>query len=228
MKKIISSLLTIAIIIGVHTANAQTENRTLFYLGASIEKEFTKKLSAELDMQGRFCPQKDKQEFLVTPKIEYKPIKYIALGAEYRAKLSHENGEDSEWTGRFGTWLKAKWSPSIFKLEARIKYCNYTEDTEDRDGNLNNKQYFRTKFLGGVKIKSIKLTPYISYEWFYEFNRGLVDKDRLTIGVKKKLNKQNSISLEYMFEEKFNRGIGKKDINNNIFALTYQYTLPSN
>lgn len=209
-----------------YKADAQTDSRSLVYLGAGIEKEITKKLSAELELEGRFCKAKGTQELLITPKIEYKPVKFIAIGAEYRANLSHENGESSEWGGRFGSWLKGKWSPSILNLEARIKYCNYTEDVADRDGNYANRQYFRTKFLAGVKIKSIKLTPYISYEWFYELNRGLVDKDRLTIGLKKKFNKRNAIVFEYMFEEKFNRGKNKKDINKNIFAMSYQYTFP--
>ena len=222
--KIVAALLALTTISA--TATAQTESRSYIYLGAGIEKEFSKKLTAELDLQGRFCHAKETQEFLITPKIEYEPIKFFSVGTEYRAKLSHEKGEDSEWTGRFGAWMKAKWSPSILKLEARIKYCNYTEDAADRDGNYANEQYFRTKFLAGVKIKSLKLTPYISYEWFYEFNRNLVDKDRLTIGVKKKLNKRNALTFEYMFEERFNRGKTKKEINNHIFSLSYQYTFP--
>lgn len=222
--KIAAALLVLAVINTM--AAAQTESRSLIYLGAGLEKEFSKKLTAELDLQGRFCHAKEMQEFLITPKIEYEPIKFFSVGTEYRVKLSHEKGEDSEWTGRFGAWMKAKWSPSILKLEARIKYCNYTEDAADRDGNYSNEQYFRTKFLAGVKIKSLKLTPYISYEWFYEFNRNLVDKDRLTVGVKKKLNKRNALTFEYMFEERFNRGKTKKDINNHIFSLSYQYTFP--
>ena len=228
MRTIATKIVAVILALTAMTAaaTAQTESRSLIYLGAGLEKEFSKKLTAELDLQARFCHAKETQEFLVTPKIEYEPISFVSFGAEYRTTLSHEKGEDSEWTGRFGTWMKAKWSPSILKLEARIKYCNYTDDAQDRDGNYANKQYFRTKFLAGVKIKSIKLTPYISYEWFYELNRNLVDKDRLIIGAKKKLNKRNSLALEYMFEEKFNRGKTKKDINNHIFSLTYQYTFP--
>lgn len=207
-------------------ASQSTESRSNIYIGADIEKEISKKLSVELDFQGRFCKAKEAQDFLVTPKIEYSPLKFVSVGAEYRATFSHENGESGEWSGRFGSWLQAKWSPSILKLEARIKYCNYSEDIADREGSLAHKQYFRTRLLGSVKIKSIKLTPYISYEWFYEFNRNLVDKDRVIIGVKKKINKRNTVAFEYMFEEKYNRGKSKKDINNNIFSLAYQYTFP--
>jgi hypothetical protein len=228
MKQIASIILAalMSVAANVKNASAQTESRSLIYLGAGIEKEFSKKFTAEIDMQSRFCHAKESQEFLITPKIEYSPVKFVAFGTEYRAKLSHEKGESSEWSGRFGAWLKAKWSPSILKLEARIKYCNYTDDVQDRDGNYASEKYFRTKLLAGVKIKSIKLTPYISYEWFYEFNRSLVDKDRLTVGLKKKLNKRNALTFEYMFEERFNRGKTKKNINNHIFAFTYQYTFP--
>ena len=77
----------------VNNASAQTESRSLIYLGAGIEKEFSKKFTAEIDMQSRFCHAKESQEFLITPKIEYSPVKFVAFGTEYRAKLSHEKGE---------------------------------------------------------------------------------------------------------------------------------------
>ena len=114
MRTALALLLLLTFTLTTTSASAQeTESRSHLYLGAGIEKEFSKKLSAELDFQGRFGLTKTYQDFLITPKIEYSPLKFVAVGAEYRATLSHEDGEDSEWSGRFGTWVKAKWSPSI-------------------------------------------------------------------------------------------------------------------
>lgn len=203
-------------------AQPSAEKRHLIYLGAGIEKDFSKKLSAGIDMESRFCKSRETQEILLTPSVEYSIIKYLSLGAEYRIGYSHRNGGDGEWSGRLGLMAKAKCSPWKLKLEARAKYCNYSEDYED-EGNL---QYMRTKFEAGLKLKSLKLTPYVSYEWFYNISRGLVDKDRYTAGIKKKLNKRNTIGFEYMLEEKFNRGVSKRDINKNIFSISYKYTLP--
>lgn len=216
-------MLATAIICGGNAMAQDTENRSLIYLGAGIGKDFGKHLQAGIDLEGRFCKAKETQDILITPNIEYSPIKFLSLAAEYRIGYEHQNGNDGQWNGRLGLSAKAKASPSILKLETRIKYCNYSEDYED-EGNL---QYLRTKLEIGAKLKSIKLTPYISYEWFYNISRSLVDKDRYTVGIKKKINKQNSIGVEYMLEEKFNRGKSKCDINKHIFAISYQYTIPA-
>lgn len=224
-KTIIASLL---VLLTAPFALAQTESRTSVYIGAEIEKEFSKKLSAELEAQGRFCPDKSSQDFLLTPSIEFAPIKYFSLGAEYRLEMEHEDGAESQWSGRFGAFAKAKYSLENFKMEARLKYCNYSEDYLE-DGNL---QYLRTKFQLAYKIKPLKLTPYASYEIFYNLTRDprKVDKDRYTVGVKDKVSKHHTIGFEYQLEEKFNRvsrkGNPKNDINNNIFSFYYRYTLP--
>jgi len=224
MRKLTAMALLALCTIGAQNAEAQNaENRSLIYLGAGIEKEFTKQLSASLDVESRFCSAKNTQDILVTPSIEYAPIKYLAFGVEYRAGYEHQKDKESTWSGRFGAMAKASISPSILKFEVREKYCNYSEDYED-EGNL---QYLRTKFEASAKIKAIKLTPYISYEFFYNISRSLVDKDRYTVGLKKKLNKRNTIGVEYMLEEKFNRGKNKIDINKHIFALNYKYSIPA-
>ncbi len=217
-------LMAFATLAGRQLMAQTSENRSLIYLGAGIEKEFMKQLSASLDVEGRFCHDKGTQEILMTPSIEYTPIKYVSVGVEYRADYEHKNEKGTNWNGRFGAMLQASISPSILKLEVRGKYCNYTDDSDDDGGNL---QYMRTKFGASAKIKAIKLTPYISYEFFYNISRKLVDKDRYTVGIKKKLDKRNTIGLEYMLEEKFNRGKNKIDINKHIFALNYKYTIPA-
>ncbi|MCQ2252080.1 MAG: DUF2490 domain-containing protein [Bacteroidales bacterium] len=224
MRKLLSIWAVCALLMSLYNnALAQTESRQLIYLGAGIEKELSRKLSAGLDMEGRFCHEKGTQSLLITPSLEYSPIKYLSGGLEYRAEMEHENGSDAQWTGRLGVFMKAKFQPSFLRLESRIKYCNYTEDYED-EGNL---QYFRTRFQAGARIKSIKLTPYFSYEWFYNISRHLVDKDRYVVGIKKKIDKRNTVGFEYMLEEKFNRGKTKPDINKNIFAFNYQYEIPA-
>ncbi len=226
MKNLATIMLLVAIVASSIDTKAQNaDNRSLIYLGAGIEKEFMKQLSAGVDLESRFCKASGTQEILVTPSIEYQPIKYLQLGVEYRANYEHKNDKGGSWSGRFGASLGASISPWILKLEVREKYCNYSDDSEDGDGV--HLQYLRTKVGASAKIKAIKLTPYISYEFFYNVERKLVDKDRYTVGVKKKISKRNTIGLEYMLEEKFNRGKNKIDINKHIFALNYKYTIPA-
>lgn len=202
---------------------AQTDNRMLWHIGAGIEKQLPWNISAGLETELRLCPEKNTQNILITPQIEYSPAKFLSLGLEYRGEMEHQKDEDSQWTGRLGAHIKAKAQPGNLRLETRLKYCNYSEDWDDGS----HLQYLRTRLQVGYRIKPLKLTPYVSYEWFYNLSRELVDKDRYTVGAKKKFSKHHSMYLEYMLEEKFNRGIHKMDINKHIIAVGYQYTTPA-
>lgn len=232
MKK---NIIFLPLFLSFLTAKSQDlEKRVSIYLNAGIEKEITEKFSTGLEIEGRFCKSQSEQDLLLKPYIEFSPVKYFSLGAEYRWDLNHQEGSQSSWSGRLGLYAKAKYGFHGFKAEARFKYCNYSEDygywnvddkVYDQSKKLN---YLRPKFQLSYKIKPLKLTPYVSYEWFYNTARGLVDKDRWTFGLKKKINKIHTLGFEYKFEEKFNRlskkGNVKDDINNNIFAFSYKYS----
>ena len=221
--------LTALLFLTVFSVNAQTETRTSFYLNAGVEKEFLPVLSAGFDVEGRFCGDPKTQDLLLKPSVEYSPVKFFAVGAEYRFNLNKEDGEDSKWIGRLGLSAKLKYNFKGFRPEFRIKYCNYNEDYIV-NSKEETKQYLRPKFQLGYRIKPLKLTPYVSYEWFYNIPRQLVDRDRWTIGIKKKFSKVHTVAFEYRFYEKFNRVNNKgtkvkNDISENIFMLSYKYSL---
>ncbi len=236
--KIDKIILTLAACAFCIAANAQ-EKRYPIYLNAGFEKEFLPYLSAGLDLEGRFCNATSTQKLLIKPFVEFSPIKYFSLGAEYRWNMTHDNGEDpatTDWQQRLGIYAKGKYAFYGFKLEARVKFCNYSGDYSywDTDSKTyiedETERYLRFKIQAGYKIKPIKLTPYFSYEIFDNLTMGKVDKLRYTFGLKKKLSKQHTIGFEYMLEQKFNRyskkGKVKDDIHNNVFAFSYKFTLP--
>ncbi len=235
MKKAL--ILMVATMMTVTAAKAQdTENRLSLYLGAGIEKELNDKFSAGIDLQGRFCGDPKSQEFLIRPSVEFSPVKYFSIGAEYRWDMEHDAEEKTtDWQGRLGLSAKGKVSINHFKLEARVKYCNYSGDYAywDTDKSVSDTaklNYLRFKIQAGYKIKPLKMTPYISYELFDNLTRGKIDRLRYTVGVKKKLG-NSTLSFEYMLYQKFSRytvkkGNRKDDINGNIFALSYKYTIP--
>ena len=207
------------------SVKAQTEKRYIFNLASAIEKEFNDYLTAGFELEGEICPDPSTKTVMFKPVVEFSPIQYLSFEAEYRFKAENEEGE-SAWHRRFGIAAKGKYAFNHLKLSTRLKYClysdDYDEDTKER--------YFRTRFQAQYKIKPIKLTPYISYEWFYNIPRGLVDRDRWTFGVEKKLNKRNTLGLEYQCEERFNRTNAKRtklknDIAENTFSITYKFEL---
>ena len=71
-----------------------------------------------------------------------------------------------------------------------------------------------------IKYKLNKqIHPYISYELFYQFNDiRAFNRDRIEMGTKYKINKNNSLKLGYIFEDKFNR---KNLEHNHIYFINY-------
>ena len=223
MKKIISILILTALWLN---GFAQTESRSYIYLGAGVTKSFLdKKLDVGFETEGRFRTGEDQKEWLLTPKVSYQPIKYFSVGLQYRFNLEHDGTEDpqNEWVNRLSADLKGKLPAGNFKFEFRFRYCNYNEDFEKGKLNYGRKEYLRYRFEAAYKIKPIKLTPYVSYEWFQNLALGDVDRDRWIFGLKQKINKHNKIGFEYMFQENFNNPNKIKDINKNIFAFSYSY-----
>ena len=226
MKK---TLLIILAFLTAGAVKAQTEHRTALYLNAGLEKEFLSVLSGGVSVEGRFCDTKTK-DLMLKPYLEYSPVKFFTFGVDYRLDFNKEDGEDSKRIGRLGLTAKLKYNFKGFRPEFSLRYNNYNEDyvvnSEEKT-----KQYLRPKFQLGYRIKSWKLTPYVSYEWFYNFPRDLVDKDRWCFGVKKKFNKVHNFTFEYRLYEKFNRVNDKgtkvkNDIAENIFLIGYKYVFP--
>mgnify|MGYP002621690300 CR=1 FL=1 len=223
MKKLIILMSVMAFCLNGYS---QSESRKYIHLGASVTKSFLdKKLEAGLETEGRFRTGEDQKQWLITPKISYEPIKYFSVGLQYRFNLEHDGSEDpqNEWVNRLSADLKGKLPAGNFKFEFRFRYCNYNEDFEKGSVNYGRKEYLRYRFEVDYKIKPIKLTPYISYEWFQNLALKDVDRDRWTFGLKQKLNKHNKIGFEYMFQENFNNPNKIKDIYKHIFAFSYSY-----
>jgi hypothetical protein len=222
MKKILLIWLIVSAFV---PSDAQTEKRNNIYLNAAFEKDFLKTLTGGVSIEERYCGDPEKQEFLIKPYLEFSPVKYFSFGTEYRWDLS-----DGKTIGRLGLAMKLKYDLKNFRPEFRLKYCNYNGDYVV-SGEEKTKQYLRSRFQLGYRIKTWKLTPYVSYEWFYNFPRKLVDIDRWTFGVRKKFAKRHTLAFEYRFYERFNRVNDKgtklkNDINENIFLLSYKYSLP--
>ena len=216
--------LAFAAVFTINTAAAQTEHRYTINPAVSVDKEFTETITAGVEAEANFCNATSSKDFAIKPFIEYQPLKFLTLAAEYRFKYEDEAGETA-WQRRLGLSVKGKYGFEHFKFDCRLKYTLYNEDYDDDS----KRQYFRTRFGAQYKIKPIKLTPYVNYEWFYNIPRGLVDRDRWTFGVKKKLNKQSTIGVEYQLDEHFNRVNAKRtkyknDIAEHVFCFYYEYS----
>lgn len=142
----------------------------------------------------------------------YEFVKNVTAGITYRFNQDRNIEQGGfDFNHRFNFDLSYEHKINDFKLSFRTRY------------QVSKEKYFsdklnRNKFTIKYKFNK-KLVPYLSYELFYQFNdvRAL-NRTRIEIGTKYKINKNNSITLGYLYENKFNRSNLK---HNHIYFLNY-------
>ena len=201
--------------------SAQTKN--LFTLNPvfTIEKEFSPELLVGADSEANYCNAANSKDVSIKPFIEYAPINHLIVAADYRVKYEVEDGE-SAWQGRLGVSTTGEYNFNNLLLDCRLKYTLYTDDYDEDTKDQN----FRTRFQAQYEINSIELTPYVSYEWFYNIPRRLVDRDRWTLGIDKKISHRSYIGFEYQLEKNFNNEDPlETDIAEHVFSIAYTFEL---
>ncbi len=190
----------IIILLSISTfGNAQVVSDARLWTAISINKEFDK---LELSFS---------EEFRLDENMSHIDKVFSELGAEYEIfkdfdisfnyRFSRENDYETrnyDLNNRIDVGLSYKHKINDFQISNRLKY-----QSESASPNENNPTYLRNKLTVSYKLKPI--SPYISYEFHYQFNdERVINRTRLSIGSKYKLNKNNSIKVFYIFEDKFN------------------------
>ena len=87
---------------------------------------------------------------------------------------------------------------------------------------LKTKTYSRNKFSIKYKLNNT-LTPFLTYEFFYQFNnQNIINRNRMALGTKFKINDTSLLKIFYMFEDKFN----VKNLQyNHIWGISYNINI---
>ncbi|MDF1673275.1 MAG: DUF2490 domain-containing protein [Vicingaceae bacterium] len=179
--------------------NAQIVSDARLWTAISINKEFDK---FELSFN---------EEFRLDENMSHIDKVFSELGASYKIlkgfdvsfnyRFSRENDYETgnyDLNSRIDLGLSYKHKINDFRISNRLKY-----QTETANPYENNPTYLRNKLTTSYKLNDI--APFISYEFFYQFNEeSVINRTRISIGSKYKLNKNNSIKMFYIFEDKFN------------------------
>ena len=201
--------------------SAQNKHFFTFNPVFTIEKEFLPELLVGADAEANYCNAANSKDVSIKPFIEYAPINHLIIAADYRVKYEVEDGE-SAWQGRLGVSTTGEYNFNNLLLDCRLKYTLYTDDYDEDTKDQN----FRTRFQVQYGINSIGLTPYVSYEWFYNIPRRLVDRDRWSLGIDKKISNRSSIGFEYQLEKYFNNEDPLvNDIAEHVFSIAYTFEL---
>lgn len=128
--------------------------------------------------------------------------------------------------GRFNIALRER-----YQLTYRQKYTakrdyfmrdgkyNYTKN-DVRDSKTS--QVLRSRLTVSYDISHSPLEPFVSVEVTNDIDGFAIDKIRYTGGVDWKVNKKNTVGLEYMYQD-MRADDGEDDANSHIIALSYKY-----
>jgi outer membrane receptor protein involved in Fe transport len=144
--------------------------------------------------------------------ISYKVIKNLTAGITYRFNQDRNFEQGGfDFNHRFNFDLGYDYDFNDFEFSLRTRY-QVSKEIYSSD-KLN-----RNKLAIKYKLNK-QIHPYVSYELFYQFNDiRAFNRDRIEMGTKYKINKNNSLKLGYIFEDKFNR---KNLEHNHIYFINY-------
>jgi hypothetical protein len=214
LKNIIYIIIFSVIAFGglVHNAYAQSfETR----LPISFEKELTKTIELKLTPELRLSDGLSTREYLLEGGITLKPIKYIHFSSLYRLDMQKNSSNVLDYQHRYFFDAELRYGLSRFDLRARTMFTNDGE-ASFLEGETNN--YLRYRLKTKYNIRSCKLSPFASAEYFYQINDKEFNKSRYSLGLQYKIKKSHSVKLQYSLQSYL-----KKDKSLSILSIGYKY-----
>ncbi len=146
--------------------------------------------------------------------VQYKMIKGLYIAVNYRF------GRDNDYETvnynirhRIDLGITYKYKLNDFRFAFRTKV-----QTKNALPNENSPTFSRNKLSIKYKLKN-NLSPFIAYEFYYQFNeQNVINRTRFFLGSSYKVNKKNTIKLFYMYENKFNT---KNLKHNHVYGVSY-------
>ena len=202
MNKTVAAILLFAFWAGSSWGVAQESDLSL-RTSASVEWKIVKPLELSLSPEWRLNPSDGSSEWLTEAGLQYKIIKGITVGASYRltAVPAASSAEGSAtYSNRFAFDAAGRYTLGRFTPKARLRFSNFTDFDESTDDRTN---YLRYRIGLEYNVKGIKLTPYVSAEFYQKLSSGLFSKGRYTLGAEYQLAKHHAVKAEYCFADKF-------------------------
>jgi len=150
--------------------------------------------------------------------VQYKIRKGFYAGANYRfSKDNDYSSKNYNIRHRFDLSLALKHKHKNFRFSFRTKYQIKSATPEENSPNFS-----RNKI--GIKYKlENDFTPFISYEFYYQFNEEkIINRTRGALGTAYKINKKSALKFFYIFENRFNVKTLKY---NHIYGVSYSFEL---
>ena len=198
--------------------NAQIVSDAKLWAGVTVNKKINNlelSFSEELRMDENVSHT---DKFFSEIGVKYKIIKGFYVGLNYRYSRDNDyesSNYDMKHRFDFGLTYKRKFNKIGVSFRTKIQ-------TKSANPEENNPTFSRNKFLVKYKLEN-KLTPFIFYEFYFQFNnQKVINRTRLSLGTAYKINKKNSVKIFYMFENRFNVRNLKR---NHVYGISYSIDL---
>ena len=215
--KVIKKIIFILLLTPFFT-NAQIVSDAKQWTSISVSKKINK-FEFTLGEEFRFDENiSHLDKFFTEIGANYKIVKGFYVGLNYR--YNREN--DYETTNynmnhRIDFSLAYKVKLDKFKLSFRTKVQIKNDLPYE-----NNPTFSRNKLAINYKLNN-SITPFASYEFYYQFNdENIINRSRISMGSKYAINETNTIKIFYLFENRFNT---KNLRYNHIFGISYSIKL---
>ena len=153
-------------------------------------KKVTLEIIPELRMEDSFTLDK----YLIESVLSYKVNSFLSTSVLYRFIGKQDKNLDIDYLNMFGAYFVLKQDINRFKASFRLRYSCYY------DQGITNEHLFRYKFQIKYNIKKCKITPFVAVEPYQLLNSGELAKMRYAAGARYKINKKNSVGLDYKFD----------------------------
>jgi len=203
---------TIVLLLFVSKAKAQETTNEL-QNRAELELVFKplKKVKLIVLPQLRFDENFSLDKYLFETGVEYKALKFLELGVNYRFVVNPRDTKDTEYSNRYEFSATAKKEFGNFEPAFRLRYSNYADD------DVTDKSYFRYKASLTYDIPDCKLTPFVAAELFQQVDGGDLYKMRYSTGLDYKLFKNNYLGVSYKLDS-----YNTEYLNKHIISLVYK------
>ncbi len=184
------------------------------WIEADVSTHITKKLQIALSPEVRFKEGLDLKEYFLESSLEYSFNKYFEIGAGYRFGYNINKKDEHESFGRFHLDAKASTDWNNFTPKFRLRYTNADDFADDNETIT----YLRYKLGLAYKIKKIKTSPYVVYEWYQDLDAHEISKARFEGGFQYKINKHHKVGLYY----RTNKYLTDDKDTRNIIGVSYK------
>ncbi len=191
---------------------------------AGISKKITKDISLSIEQELRFYNNASfAKKYFTDIGVNYELLKFIDISLNYRFIKNRENNSLFETQNRYYTDICLKRSFNRFRFSFRTRYQVQQENKINKEMGEPTDIYNRNKLSIKYNIPKFPVSPNISSELFYQFDKAYgnkFDKVRFQFGLEYSILKDHKIEIYYMFQHEIMQAEPEKTY---ILGLSYSY-----